>query len=146
MKKNGYVMVWVVAVLAVVALVVLSYANNVSTNYKIIQSIYRTNSATHKAYGGVEYMKSYINSNELYFIDILNDELISSQNLYPSGVLQNEILLNQYNIENIDMTKESETQAFIDIEASHDVAKSNIRLRISYIDDKIEVLSVKVTN
>ena len=146
MKKNGYVMVWVVAVLAVVALVVLSYANNVSTNHKIIQSIYRTNSATHKAYGGAEYMRSYIDKNEADFIVIFENELFSSQNLYPSGVLQSEPLLNEYDIENIIITKENETNAFLDIEASHGVAKSNIRLSISYIDDKIEVLSVKVTN
>ncbi|MFW6029214.1 MAG: hypothetical protein ACOCRO_03050 [Halanaerobiales bacterium] len=104
MNKKGYILLWSVVILMVVSMVVFSHANTVSTNYNIVQSIYRSEYATQAAFGGLELAIEHYENNPNEIYEFSNNATIgASIELYPdiNGDLTDYLILENYHIENI---------------------------------------------
>lgn len=134
MNNKGYLLLWSVVILMVVSMIVFSYANTVSTNYNIVQSIYRAEYTTQAAYGGVELaIEHYENyPNEIHDFST-NATIGTSIELYPdlNGDLGSYIVLEEYNIESIIAEKIDENIVKIITKATYEKATREVSVLLT---------------
>jgi hypothetical protein len=147
MNNRGYLLLWAVVILMVVSMIVLSYANTVNTNFKIVQSIYRGESSVQKALGGLELAISHYKQNpsELYN---LHNELsdLATREIYPIAGedLSEYTFLQNYNIESIEVGKISEGLLSLTVTAFSEEAKRTIYSELTVNETSFEVIMTKV--
>lgn len=149
MNYKGYILLWSVVILMVVSMVVFSYANTVSTNYKIVQSIYRGEYTTQTAYGGLELAIEHYesNPNELYdlYTNISIGEIIE---LYPdvNGDLTDYLILEEFEIETITTEKIDENNIRIISKSTHEEAIREVSVLINIIDENNYIVNEIIIN